>query len=214
MNDTRPTDRPSSDNTPPCPSCGGQLLAMRLARLPNLHETISNGLERRSNAWPPLLLRLLLGYEFGEAGLMKLEGENWFADLSFPFPFNLLSSDLNWWLATGFEIVGPIALLLGWGTRFFSFALMVLTTVAIAAVHWPAEWHDWSDLLAGYAITDRGHGNFKLPLLYLVMLTPLWFGGAGRWSLDHRLRVRNRREERRQAMATVTGCVSGSRLNG
>ena len=213
MNDTKLTRVPSPNHDPSCPSCSGQLLAMCLARLPESRKKIFLGLERQSTAWPPLLFRLLLGYEFAEAGLMKLNGENWFSDVNFPFPFGLLSADINWWLATGFEIAGPVALVLGWGTRFFSFALMVLTVVAISAVHWPPEWHNLSDLLAGYAITDQGHGNFKLPVLYLAMLTPLWLGGAGRWSLDHWFWVRNRRDERRQPMATLSGCVSGSRLN-
>jgi putative oxidoreductase len=45
----------------------------------------------------------------------------------------------------------------------------------------------WSDLLKGYSISDKGHGNFKLPLLFVVMLLPLIFNGAGKFSLDHLL---------------------------
>ena len=39
-----------------------------------------------------LALRLFAAYEFGEAGLAKWRGENWFADIrdAFPFPFDLL----------------------------------------------------------------------------------------------------------------------------
>lgn len=170
-----------SDSPCPC-SLLGTLLS------PSSHLSMcrkaSTWLEEHADTLPPLLLRILLAYEFGEAGLAKLYGENWFTDIAFPFPFGLLPAAANWWLATGMEIVGSIALLLGWRTRFFGFALIVLTVVAIRAAHWPAEWHSLSDLSAGYAITDEGHGNFKLPLLYLAMLMPLWFGGAGRWSLD------------------------------
>jgi len=32
-------------------------------------------------------------------------------------------------------------------------ALMVLTVVAIAAVHWPAQWHTLAELWQGYTIT-------------------------------------------------------------
>lgn len=135
-------------------------------------------------AYAPLLLRLLLAYEFLEAGLEKLSGENWFADLVFPFPFSLLSAEVNWTLALGLEIVAPIALILGLATRFFSAALIILTAVAIAAVHWPDQWQSLAQLWKGYAITNQGYGNYKLPLMYLFMLVSLLLSGAGRLSLD------------------------------
>ena len=80
----------------------------------------------------PLGLRLLLAWEFWESGLEKLRGENWFADIQgdFPFPFSLAPVGLSWFLATWFELLGAIALLLGLGTRFFAFSLLVLTMVA------------------------------------------------------------------------------------
>lgn len=67
---------------------------------------------------------------------------------------------------------------------------MVVTVVAIAAVHWPAHWSSLAQLAQGYAITDRGFGNFKLPLIYLVALLPLLLKGSGRLSLDHVIRSR------------------------
>jgi hypothetical protein len=39
-----------------------------------------------------------------------------------------------------------------------------------------------------YRVVDEegdGFGNYKLPLIDLVMFMPLLFGGAGWWSLDH-----------------------------
>ncbi len=74
---------------------------------------------------------------------------------------------------------------IGLGTRVFAFILLFLTFVATAAVHWPSMLTMWSDLAKGYAITDMGHGNFKLPLLFAVMLLPLVFSGGGELSLDH-----------------------------
>ncbi|GFE82672.1 hypothetical protein GCM10011487_46720 [Steroidobacter agaridevorans] len=137
----------------------------------------------------PLGLRVLLAWEFYESGLEKLHGENWFAELAgkFPPPFSLLGPDVNWALATWLELLGSLALLFGLGTRFFAVALSVLTVVAIAAVHWPAEWSTLAELWQGYSITDHGFGNYKLPLIYLVMLLPLILQGAGRASLDHLL---------------------------
>ncbi len=142
--------------------------------------------------WIGLLsLRLLLAWEFGEAGFEKLHGTNWFADIQdqFPWPFKLISADLNWAMATGFEMVGAAALLLGLGTRIFAASLSVLTLVAMFSVHWPQDWSSLAELLKGYALSDDGFGNFKLPVIYIVMLLPLVFMGPGRLSLDAWLRA-------------------------
>lgn len=139
---------------------------------------------------PPLALRLLLAWEFGESGYTKLTGSNWFAELSFPFPFSLLPAEVSWQIATWFELLGAAALVLGLATRFFSVSLMILTVVAIASVHWPEQWNTLAELLRGYRIVDEegdGYGNYKLPLIYLVMFLPLLFGGAGWWSIDRLL---------------------------
>ena len=135
----------------------------------------------------PLGLRMLLAWEFFESGLEKLHGDNWFAEIGdrFPLPFSLLSPSVNWTLATWFELVGGLALLVGLGTRYTAAALWVITIVAIHAVHWPSEWSSLAELWQGYSISDNGHGNYKLPLLYLAMLLPLMLTGAGRFSLDH-----------------------------
>lgn len=136
---------------------------------------------------PRLILRLIMGWEFFEAGREKLNGQNWFADIqsSFPYPFSVVPANFSWTIATWFELIGGVALWIGLGTRFFAFSLLVLTFVATAAVHWPDMWSMWSDLLKGYSISDKGHGNFKLPLLFVVMLLPLIFNGPGKLSLDH-----------------------------
>jgi len=54
-------------------------------------------------------------------------------------------------------------------------------------VHWPAEWHTLTELLTGYRIIDEvndGFGNYKLPVMYMVLLLPLIFSGAGKLSMD------------------------------
>jgi len=119
-------------------------------------------------------LRILLAYEYFESGLMKFNGENWFADMAakFPFPFNVMPANINWFMATWFELIGGIAILVGFATRFFSASLIVLTIVAWAAVH----------AGNGYNVGSNG---YKLSLIFIIMFLPLLFSGAGKLSVDH-----------------------------
>jgi putative oxidoreductase len=153
---------------------------------------LHRGLDRTGTWLPQLALRGLVGWEFFESGLEKLHGENWFADIadSFPFPFGLLPVAASWFIATWAELVGGICLWLGLATRYWAAVLLVLSWVAIASVHWPDDWSSFAELWKGYAITDRGYGNFKLPLILMVMLLPLFFAGAGRVSIDELIRRR------------------------
>ena len=123
-----------------------------------------------------LALRLFAAYEFGEAGLAKWRGENWFADIrdAFPFPFDLLPASLSWNLAMGAELVVPVLLVLGLLTRLGALALMILTAVAWYAVH----------AGNGYNVCDNG---YKMAFIYLLLLLPLLLQGAGKYSLDYLL---------------------------
>ena len=89
--------------------------------LMNLGKTVYGALDRSGEWGALLLIRLLMAYEFGRAGLMKLNGTNWFGRVqdNFPFPFNVVPVDISWFLATWFEILGAIGLVLGLFTRFF-----------------------------------------------------------------------------------------------
>ncbi len=138
------------------------------------------GLLDDTGAWlPNLAIRLLLAYEFWEAGWMKLHGENWFAGIrqQFPFPFNVVPVEISWQLATWTELIGPVLLVVGLGTRFASAALAILTVVAWVSVH----------AGNGYNVCDNG---YQLPLMYLVLFGPLLFQGAGRLSADFLIRRR------------------------
>ena len=138
--------------------------------------------------WLGLLpLRLLLAWEFWEAGLMKFGGDNWFGHYkeSFPFPFNVVPVEISWFMATWFELLGSIGLALGLFTRFWAISLIILSIVAISGVHWPDDWSSLSELWKGYAISDKGFGNYKLPLLFIVMLLPLLLSGPGKASIDN-----------------------------
>jgi len=153
----------------------------------SLWESLTSRLRGIGQLVPPLILRLIMGWEFWESGFEKFHGDNWFTDIQdkFPFPFNHIPADISWAMATYFEIGGAVLLSFGLFTRFAAYSLLVLTFVATAAVHWPDMISMWGDLAKGYAITDMGHGNFKLPLLFVVMLLPIIFQGPGKISLDY-----------------------------
>jgi putative oxidoreductase len=160
----------------------------------NFYDHITSRLRAAGEYVWPLVLRLIMFWEFWESGVTKLNGENWFAQIpwsdwqkGFPFPFDQIPVSLNWFLATWSELVFAIMLLLGLFTRFAAISLVVVTVVATAAVHWPAEWNSLAELWSGYVITSKGAGNFKLPLLFVVMLLPLVFHGGGKLSLDQLL---------------------------
>jgi len=143
--------------------------------------------------WIALLpIRLLMAYEFGKAGMMKFNGNNWFANVQddFPFPFNVVPVEISWFLATWAEILGAVGLVLGLFTRFWAISLVILTIVAISGVHWPDNYSSFSELWKGYSVSDKGFGNYRIPLLFLAMLFPLVFKGAGKLSLDHVLTKR------------------------
>lgn len=125
--------------------------------------------------WLPMLgLRVLIAYEFWEAGVEKYNGDNWFADFrgEFPFPFNLLPADLSWFMATWTELAGSVAILVGFATRFSAASLIILDLVAWYSVH----------AGNGYNVCSNG---FKLPLMYLLMLLPLLLIGPGKASIDN-----------------------------
>ena len=160
-----------------------------MSNLIALWETLTARLRGVGQLLPPLVLRLIMGWEFWQSGVEKYSGDNWFADIQskFPFPFSAIPANISWAMATWFELGGAILLILGLFTRFAAYSLLVLTFVATAAVHWPDMISMWSDLAKGYSITDSGHGNFKLPLLFVVMLLPIIFQGPGKISVDYLL---------------------------
>lgn len=131
-------------------------------------------LNRLGEFLPQLVLRLVLAYEFWEAGVEKFNGNNWFADIQgeFPFPFNIVPANISWFLATWTELLGAAALVAGLATRFTAFSLIILDLVAWYSVH----------AGNGYNVCSNG---FKLPLLYLIMFIPLLLSGPGKASLDH-----------------------------
>ena len=101
---------------------------------------------------PQLGLRFLLAWEFWESGVEKYTGKNWFGGIKtdFPFPFNNVQVEISWFLSTWSELIGAVCLVIGLGTRFWAFSLIILDVVAWYSVH----------AGNGYNVCDNG---FKLP---------------------------------------------------
>jgi putative oxidoreductase len=153
----------------------------------NLWHPLKSRLNAAGHWLPSFFLRALLFWEFYEAGTGKLKGENWFASIQQNFPpiFKSMHPDTLWMMAAWGETVFAVLLLLGLFTRFAAFSLIVITAVAVYAVHWPESYDSLSQLWQGYAISNDGFGNYKLPLIFIVMLLPLVFSGGGKLSLDY-----------------------------
>lgn len=160
------------------------------------YDNLTDRLRAAGDWFAPLGLRLLLAYEFFSAGRGKLgagtQAPDWFANQDFVFPFGLLSANMNWLMVTWGELLAGVALLLGLFTRFFAVSLLVITVVAIAAIHWPASWDSLGQLWQGYSVSrvmedGEFRGNFRIPFLFLAMILPLVFMGGGKLSLDHLL---------------------------
>jgi len=91
----------------------------------------------------PLALRLYLVPVFWVAGTNKLSHFDsiivWFGSMGLPFP-TLMAG-----LATGAEVLGAVALLIGLGVRWMSVPLMVTMIVAAFTSHWKNGWQAIAD---------------------------------------------------------------------
>jgi uncharacterized membrane protein YphA (DoxX/SURF4 family) len=126
----------------------------------------------------PLALRLYLAPVFWVAGTNKLDGMdnviNWFGNpdwgLGLPFPA------LMAWLAVSTEVLGAVALLVGFATRWFCIPLMIQMVVAATMVHWHNGWQAVADPMSPFANANvqgaverldkakdllREHGNYE-----------------------------------------------------
>lgn len=125
----------------------------------------------------PLALRLYLVPVFWVAGTNKLDGMDnvisWFGNPE--WGLGLPAPALMAWLATGTEVLGAIALLLGLGTRLFAIPLMATMLVAALKVHWENGWQAVADPMSPFPSADvagaierldraksilREHGNY------------------------------------------------------
>ena len=101
----------------------------------------------------PLLMRLYLVPIFWMAGTSKIDGFDnivqWFGNddwgLGLPFPYIMAI------LAIGAEVVGAVALLLGFGLRIMAVPLMFTMFIAMTSVHGQYGWQAIADANAPFA---------------------------------------------------------------
>ncbi len=90
----------------------------------------------------PLAMRLYLAPVFWMAGTMKLEHWSdtvaWFGNAE--WGLGLPAPALMAFLATGTEVAGAVALLLGLGLRWMCIPLLVTMVVAAVTAHWSNGW--------------------------------------------------------------------------
>lgn len=106
----------------------------------------------------PLALRLYLVPVFWVAGMNKVSGFDnvvaWFGNtewgLGLPFP-TLMAG-----LATGAEVLGAAALLIGLGVRWMSVPLMITMLVAMVSTHWQHGWQAIADPKSPFANESVG----------------------------------------------------------
>jgi putative oxidoreductase len=129
----------------------------------------------------PLLLafRLYVSYVFFNSGLQKIS--NWDMTLTlfeYEYAVPLLPYELAAYLATAGELLLPIVITLGLGTRLFAIALSILNVMAVVSYY--------------EALAKVGQVT---PHIFwgACLMTNIVFG-AGYFSIDHWLKTRNNSE--------------------
>jgi len=120
--------------------------------------------------FPPLVIRLIMGFIFFQSGLGKLRHLSnvveFFTSLGIPFP------QLQAPFVAGVEFLGGLCLLVGLGTRYVSVPLACTMIVALLTAK--------KDALASFStLTETSE------FLYLLLLLALTGLGSGMVSLDH-----------------------------
>ena len=120
-----------------------------------------------------LAIRLWVANVFWKSGLTKIK--SWDSTLmlfEYEYSVPLLPTNVAAFLATGAELLFPVLLLVGFGSRFSALSLFVLNYVAV--ISYPD-------------ISDAG---IKDHMLWGTMLAVIFFHGPGLLSADHLLRRR------------------------
>lgn len=115
-----------------------------------------------------LLFRLLMAQVFWAAGMSKIASWSTTLDLfAYEYEVPVISPVIAAYMATGAELLFPIMLVVGLGTRFAAGGLFVLN--AVAAISYP----------------DISPAGINDHYFWGAMLLTVFFYGPGKLSLDH-----------------------------
>ncbi len=142
--------------------------------------SILNLLTRTSGYWTPLILRLTLAIVFFPHGAQKVLG--WFGGYGFTGTMGFFTGKLGLpypiaLLPVLTEFLGPIALVLGLGTRIAALATGVNMVVAVFMVHLA------NGFFMNWYGTQKGEG-YEYHLLAIGIAIALIVQGGGRLSVD------------------------------
>ena len=137
---------------------------------------------KTNNATSPLLLRLFLAIVLFPHGAQKLLG--WFNGFGFDGTMRYFTGTVGLPWIIGFlviiiEFVGPLALILGFGVRFWSIAIVVLMAGIILTNFTGYFFMNWF----GIQKTE----GMEFFLLAIGMALSIAYSGAGRFSVDSML---------------------------
>jgi len=143
----------------------------------NLVVPVRSANELLSRLQSPLLLflRVYVAWVFLKSGMHKIgDWETTLVLFEYEYAVPLLNFELAAYLATFAELVFPLFLIAGFGTRFFALALTLVNIMAVVSY---------------YATLAKGAGLVWHFLYGSMLLTNLVYGG-GFFSVDHWLKTK------------------------
>lgn len=130
-----------------------------------------------------IIIRIYIAEIFFRAGLTKLA--SWFTTVmlfSTTYHVPLLSPEVAAFIGTAAELVLPVLLVLGFGTRIMILVFFIYN--AVAAISYPFLW------------TPDGAAGLQQHITWGLLLATLMVNGPGKLSLDYWLYIRHMRRLR------------------
>ena len=134
----------------------------------------------------PLPLRLMMAIGFFYHGLPKLTPQGHQTFVGMLQGIGVPSPEPVAWMVGVLEVVGAALLLVGYRVRLVVIPLIVEMVVAMVTVHWPSGFNTINITGMGPDGPTFGMPGIELNLLYISILSALWFTGAGWLSFDIR----------------------------